>query len=62
MSAICPTCSGPAHLDRDLIRCDECGRAALCRCAPAVVRREPLWLERSRAKPHGLARDLTAVA
>lgn len=47
-SATCPTCSGPAHLDRDLIRCDSCGRTALCRCLPVKAERVPVWIARQR--------------
>ena len=62
MTAICPTCHGPARLDRDLIRCDGCGRTALCRCRVVAAARKPLWLERANQKRNGLARDFSEVA
>ena len=62
MTAICPTCNGPARLDRDLIRCDGCGRTALCRCVRVQAARKPLWLERAEARRTGLARDFSEVA
>jgi len=57
---ICPVCGGevsyPTYVDGvayDFF----CAR----RTQPAEKRQEPVWLARSKARPGGLARDLTGV-
>jgi hypothetical protein len=57
---ICPVCgnevSYPTYVDGAALHFF-CAR----RNAPAQQRHEPVWLARSKARPGGLARDLTGV-